>query len=263
LKKRLVLLSVLAGTAAIGTAAIAIRPFDREQPPTGQSQTLTAKSDSKTVPVFPAHYPEEVVDRLDTLLQPRFLKRDGEFGISRIYIPLNSHQFTRREGEKVIRTPLYALLPANADEKELIQAADSPGIPYVIGFLHSANTLGKPNDPVPANSRRYLMPDAQFETLAMHTALPESSPVQDRQTLNMWKQENLKAVNEVLKQSADKARKGEKVEAQAGDWLVMLRPVKASEAACLGCHGRAKAGDTLGVMAYAVRKPVFKQVAGR
>lgn len=38
-----------------------------------------------------------------------------------------------------------------------------------------------------------------------------------------------------------------------GGCVVLMRPVPARRA-CLACHAEAKAGDTLGVMVYSVRK---------
>jgi len=50
--------------------------------------------------------------------------------------------------------------------------------------------------------------------------------------------------------------KGVSVDTTVGTWQVAFRPVRASKASCLNCHAGANAGDMLGVMAYAVRKPV-------
>ena len=49
-------------------------------------------------------------------------------------------------------------------------------------------------------------------------------------------------------------RKGEREDVNFGNWLVALRPVRAEQDSCLGCHAGAKRGDTLGVMVYAVDK---------
>jgi len=41
------------------------------------------------------------------------------------------------------------------------------------------------------------------------------------------------------------------------DWLVVMRPIRATKPSCLGCHAGAKPGDTLGAMVYTVQKSLL------
>ena len=55
-----------------------------------------------------------------------------------------------------------------------------------------------------------------------------------------------------------KLMKGQEQQAETKDWHILMRPVLAAKQECLDCHTKAKMGDTLGVMVYAVRKTTRK-----
>ena len=67
-----------------------------------------------------------------------------------------------------------------------------------------------------------------------------------------WADKNL---TRVVLPSLPALRRGQGQTVDYQNWLVVMRPVRATHASCLGCHARrAKRGDTLGVMVYAVDK---------
>ena len=272
MKTPLLCLSALGGTLLLGASLLGTsRPLPKSGPDGAAARDGSAVPAPKLPVAHAAHTPQEVADRLDDLLQPRFQERAEFFGLSRIYVPLDAHQYTVHEADKIYRQPLYNLIGRSPEEKSLLTAANAANREYVVGFLHSANTLGDP--PLKKNARKHLpapahplpapdaMPEAYFEPLVIHGAENQGEKMKDRDHLAQWQIANMKAVNEAVKKAAARARKGEKMEVQAGEWVLLLRPVKAAQDSCLACHGRAKKGDTLGVMAYAIRSAAAKTAA--
>ena len=218
-----------------------------------KNRNAAAVSPRDIVSLRPAKSANDVAERLDSVLQPRFLERGEDFGLSRIYIPLNAHQYTHRDANnQVTRQPLYALVGRGADEKKLVAEANAPRKEYVVAFLHGKNTLGKSGDKTPERDslRGFGGVSFYFEPLVIHEAdAAQNAP----DKLALWFQTNLPEAEKMLSGSVVRARQGEKTSDEIGSYLVALRPVKA-QASCLGCHGRAKTGDTLGVLVYAVKK---------
>ena len=204
----------------------------------------------------PAKTAGEVADRLNALLQPRFQERGEVFGMDRIYLPLNAHQYTHREPNgAILRQMLYDLVGRDADEKYLIAEANAPKKDYVIGFLHGVNTLGKPGEKKNGQDllRSRAVASNRLELLVTHEQGVMTGYLEGHNKLSDWANQTLPTLSKALSASDGKAQKGEKTTEAVGAWVLTLRPVKA-QAACLSCHGKAKTGDTLGVMAYAVRK---------
>ena len=206
-------------------------------------------------PPHPAKTAMDVANRLDAMLQPRFLERAEDFGLDRVYIPLNAHEFSKRDEKGVsVRQPLYDLIGRDGGEKTLLAEANAPQKDYVVAFLHCASTLGKPGDKnIGSDALRNYKPPFYLEPLVVHEKGVTASYLDNRAKIFKWLAENLPNAEKSLSASAVKAKMGEKTSDTVGAYMVTLRPVKA-QASCLGCHGRAKAGDTLGVMAYAVKK---------
>ena len=223
----------------------------------GWKERDAAKTPALTIsPPRPAKTAAEVADRLDALLQPRFQEQAEDFGLDRIYIPLNAHQYTSRDAEgHKFRQPLYSLIGRSAEEKRLLAEADAPQKEYVVAFLHCDSALGKPGDKNPNRPRlrASASPLFYFETLVVHDEKGEASLLEDRNKVALWFKNNMPEAEKSLSDSAAKARRGEKTSDAVGAYFVALRPVKAQKS-CLQCHGKAKTGDTLGVMAYAVKK---------
>ena len=211
-----------------------------------------AKTTVPAVPPHPAKTAVEVADRLDSLLQPRFLERGEVFGVERIILPLSAHALTYRDANGQLgRQLLYALIGRDSKEKTLLAEADAPQKDYVVGFLHGANTLGKLNEKKTAFGRASLTD--RFEPFVMREKGANASYSAINNNFAAWMQETFSTFDKSLAASDAKAQKGEKTTDSAGAWVLALRPVKA-QASCLQCHGKAKTGDTLGVMFYAVKK---------
>lgn len=203
-------------------------------------------------PSHPAKTAMDVADRLDALIQPRFLERGEVFGTNRIILPLQSHALSYRDSNGTLGSQaLYALIGRDSKEKTLLAEADAPQKDYVVGFLHGANTLGKPTNKKTGFDR--ISAADRFEPFVMHEKGLTASYGAINNDLAAWMQETFSTFDKSLPVSEAKAQKGEKTTDTVGVWVLTLRPVKA-QSACLECHGRAKKGDTLGVMAYAVKK---------
>ena len=210
----------------------------------------------KIVAPHPAKTAGQVADRLDALLQPRFQERGEVFGMDRIYLPLNAHQYYQRGPNGILtRQLLYDLVGRDENEKFLIAEANSPQKDYVVGVLHGVNTLGKPGEKkTDADFTRSRAASAnRLEVLVMHEQGVTTGYLDGHNKLSAWAREVLPTLEKALTTADPKAQKGQKTTDTVGAWTLTLRPVKA-QASCLGCHGKAQKGDTLGVMAYAVKK---------
>ena len=223
----------------------------------GWKERDAAKAPRPTIAApHPAKTATEVADRLDALLQPRFQERGDVFGMDRVYLPLNAHQYNHREPDgKITRQLLYDLVGRGADEKYLIAEANAPQKDYVVGFLHGVNTLGKPGEKkTDADfTRSRAAASNRLEILVAHEQGVTTGYREGQNKLSAWAKATLPTLDKALTASDVKAQNGQKTTDTVGAWVLTLRPVKAQES-CLGCHGKAKKGDTLGVMAYAVKK---------
>lgn len=173
--------------------------------------------------------PQQVAETLDAIVQPRFQKNAGRFGVDRVL--LAGHDTA------------YGLAAENAGERRKFQQVRAAHRPYVIAFLHCAH---KPGQYVHSKERGDGVTHPFVETLAAETATNDGAS-----KLCEWSDANLDKA--VLPEVAT-LRRGIGVDRDFGNWRVVLRPVRADREACLTCHAGAKRGDTLGVMVYAVDK---------
>ncbi len=220
-----------------------------------------------SAPVTPdAATPRQIADSLDAIMQPRFQDdRAGVFGTGRLVPTVRGH------------IAVNYFQPNTDLEKKLWSQAMGTHRPFLVSFLHCAHVPGKFKD-APAS---ITYPS---QTVRVPTALPNSAavpwmvarPSMDRlidQTFTPgpdWTNPNVRARvaaanqarQEILQQVATDAlpalRHGQSQEKMMGDWLVVMRPVRASKDSCLTCHVGAKRGDTLGAMVYAVSNTVNK-----
>lgn len=191
--------------------------------------------------------PLQVADALDGVMQPRFLNEEAGFGISRI-ITINGHE------------SVAYFKPRNDHEKRLMARIQAAGRKYTISFLHCAHVPGKYPGFETANKKR--LPG---ERVSRVEAQPHLTPLlayqpgkaqPERISLGSpgIAREEWTKVQKLAVDAMPRLKKGKDVETNQGDWLIVMRPVTASQDSCLKCHSGAKAGDTLGVMVYSISK---------
>ena len=176
--------------------------------------------------------PQQVADTLDSIVQPRFQKNAGRFGVDRVL--LAGHDTA------------YGLAAENAGERRKFQQVRAAHRPYVIAFLHCAH---KPGQYAHSKERSDSMTDPFVETLAAETATEDGVS-----KLWEWSDANL---DKAVLPEVTTLRQGNGVDKDFGNWRIVLRPVRADKDACLSCHAGAKRGDTLGVMVYAVDRNII------
>lgn len=205
--------------------------------------------------------PKQVADDLDSIIQPRFQDlAAGTFGLSRMVPVVRGHPLVAYEGYGAFRTNTLA-------EAALLVRADAAHRPYVIAFLHCA--------PLPGASAAHFSGsqtpsfgtsggfgfDSGFGTSVPMMAYPGPSPLTTIAIAgshdDYYKKTQPLLLNAVMK-ALPQAEKGTPMQAQAENWTLFLRPVAASQEACLTCHTSATRGDTLGVMVYAVDRDIIR-----
>ena len=203
--------------------------------------------------------PKQVADDLDSIIQPRFQDLTaGNFGLSRMVPVVRGHPLVVYEGYGAFHTNT----PAEASR---LARADTSHSPYVNYFVHCA--------PLPGSSTAGFS-GAQASPFGNSGSFGTSAPTKDYPGIGYsgsspfttiaiaGSQDNYKETQPLLLNAAMKAlpqaEKGKPVQAQAGNWTLFLRPVAASQEACLTCHTSATRGETLGVMVYAVNKNITR-----
>jgi hypothetical protein len=176
----------------------------------------------------------QVAEALDTYVQPRFeILRDKNFGAIRIV-------YRRHAG-------LVQLKVDSEQEKQIIANVNATKRDYAISLLHCA---APPNRGVPSKPRLELLYAnrqlvASDNTYGIRSKMAEADLPRDL-PLEATKEKAAKVLPQLLA--------GKEYRASQPHWDVLMRPVLASNKACVGCHENAKLGDTLGVMVYHVRK---------
>ena len=177
--------------------------------------------------------PHQVAETLDRLVQPRFQQNAGRFGMSRI-VDLDGHN------------NIYFLEAEAPGERRLIRRVYGSHRSVVIAFLHMRHKPGAHIDPkTPPQAQ-----DADFQPSVDALAAIGASQAGTDRTYD-WAYKNL---TRVALSSLPALRRGQGRTVDYQNWLVVMRPVLATHASCVGCHTGAKHGDTLGVMVYAVDK---------
>ena len=191
------------------------------------SATLTAILSAATPPVIKAAEPVEIT-RLNECIQVRFLDRRS-FGMARV-APV------RRHGN------LRTFVPENPTERALVEQMSGKELEVAVFLVgrqalpESASGIGRAGPQGPASVT--WNPDA---------ALPEAAVL-------------LSAGKKALKTIGE----GKGYDIRSGEWTVAMRPLRASNEGCLGCHiyGAAasnglaapKLGEPLGVVMYVYRR---------
>lgn len=171
--------------------------------------------------------PLQAADDLDGIVQPRFQEDAGEFGVDRVVI--GGHD------------DVYELNARSGADRSRLRRVKDARRPFVLAFLHCAHKPGKNvgskrTDTLGKDFTPYL------DVLAVGTKTQAGAD-----KLHDWGETHLEGLT---KPSLAQLKRGADAETTSGNWLVLMRPVRAARDSCLGCH----AGDTLGVMVYAVDK---------
>ena len=199
--------------------------------------TLAVLHSQPVKKVVPAPDPAlQVADDLDAIAQARFQDTTlPVFGTNRMGVPVIGHSLA-------VRTPA---------ERKRQQRAAIIGRSYVITFLHCAVV------PATAPDRRLpplsalAVPTPYLTLLTVGPKTPLGARYHSRPDGpyfdgpdGRWKGIAMSRLPLLLQ--------GKSAQAVDGDWLVVMRPIRALQKSCLGCHTTAKRGDTLGVMVYGV-----------
>ena len=193
--------------------------------------------------------PQTVANLLDKLVQPRFLQDAGKFGMDRLVIA--GHEDQSAHGMETV----YYLKPKNENETSLLRSANAAKRDYAIGFIHCAHKPGKflPKSKTNSGSTTTsITPGNTFQTLVVHQDNKDLYDMPDGFETEQWNKRNWVGMNRVVKQAMARVKEGQGVDVNMARLFVALRPIKASQSSCLGCHRGAKNGDTLGIMAYAI-----------
>jgi hypothetical protein len=215
-----IVLCSVAGIAA-AVAGVGLSQKLRTPKPISQSINAPEKTDFSKQ--------RTVADAIDKLIDARFQIVDGKtFGESRI-VEIDGHG---RISEN--------FAPEGKTEESLMQIANAPKLGYYFGFLHLGHAMAGKHD---SEERKYLK-----EQIGRVDHL-HSSPVDV-----LASEADYNRLQAFGRSVASRATHGEAFETADGKYVAFVRPVKATQASCVGCHTEAKRGDTLGAMIYWVAK---------
>ena len=177
--------------------------------------------------------PQQVADTLDGIVQPRFQKNAGRFGIDRV-VHLDGH-----EGVAWVD-------PNNPAEARQFAAVKASHRSYVLAFLHCRHKPGAHVDPpTPA-----APPERHFQP-GVYPLMAVGGTQAGADKTFQWAD---KALGPVVLPHFAQLNRGQPAQAEYENWVIVMRPVRALHQACVNCHAGTKIGDTLGVMVYAVDK---------
>ena len=229
------LILVSAGTTLLSTAFV----FSLHGQPVG-----------KAVPPL-ADQALQVANDLDAVAQARFENTNAtSFGVPRL-VTVRGH------------TNLAGFYQPDAQEQKRIAQANSANRDYLVAFLHFSHVPGVQPGSQNANSYRGVSTEARFSTLFANPntlgqmgdeVFLSDSGLALRIVYLLPQSVVQKTIQKVVSQNLPHVENGQNEQASEGNWLVVMRPVRALQDSCLGCHAGAKRGDTLGVMVYAVSK---------
>ncbi len=230
---------------------------------------LTLWTSSHSQSIDKPDTPLKVALVLDCITQPRFQDDMKNFGLSRMLPTAGGHLVAGK-----------ILLPSQKD-RDLFKSAENAHRDFEIAFVHCAHVPGsvvkvlasdapgERSPSLPATSKRGggfgapLATPREAETTCrlsevcnrmrhLYAARPKTA---DEETATLFQE-----MTTTAQKALPKLKQGQGVEQSVGDWLVVIRPVRAMKTSCLKCHEGAKLGDTLGALAYAVSKQTFAAV---
>ncbi len=188
--------------------------------------------------------PLEVANTLDKVLQARFHKDSGKFGITRIGLP--GH------------TNVLGLHAEAEEDKPLLKALQEAKYPYAIGFFRCAH---KPGTRFISEQEQNIRPEPReninhYWTVGIVQNQKYFSNGEDgvpEREAKQWAQHYEPAIQKACVKSLASLKLGKPISILQKPFLIAMRPVRAIEKKCLGCHKQAKRGDTLGVLVYTIR----------
>ena len=191
-----------------------------------------------TLPALSSHpdaspqTPQQVADTLDAIVQPRFQKNAGRFGVNRV-VQIGGHE------------RVSWIDPNSPVERRQFAAVQASHRSYVLAFLHCRHKPGAYVDPPTPGTI-----DAGFKP-SVDALLTVGGTQAGADRTFQWAN---KALGPLILPYLEPLKHGHPVQADYENWVVVMRPVRALHQSCLGCHAGAQRGDTLGVMVYAVDK---------
>lgn len=199
-----------------------------------------------------ADTPLKVAETLDCLLQPKFQTFDGRFGVSERTEELCMDDYFQTR-----------LRIETAQDRKYHALAEAAHRDYFVMFLHCAQKpAAKYRDKADRRDRlqstkEVALPLPDGPSLDVIDAKRGAPATRERLRNLLYAQG--KQWQKACVSELPRLRRGERVNADSGDWLLAMRPVRAVKRECLGCHTSAKKGDTLGVMVYAVSRKATLQ----
>lgn len=195
----------------------------------------------------PATSAEEVVDRLEMVLQPKFQDIDKLGVLSRIP-RISGH-------ENVI------LAKSNVKDRDALDSAHAANLAYDVTFVRVKDfpkldeyreRLRK--NGIPADQVEEKLP-ARLRAGGMVHIARSPGTVGQPEGLNGKLKEDAEDLTKIAAKQMAKLRRGDRLDENLKGLLVAYRPIKAVDK-CLSCHSGTKSGDTLGTLRYVVaRKP--------
>lgn len=192
-----------------------------------------------------ADTPPKVAEMLDCIIQPRFQKDAGVFGIERIVTLPGHHRIAG------------ILTPGDKQETEILQRVSRANRDYSISFLHCAHVPGKliGSASVPRKTPSgEVSPSLTMMIAQGHpwTYSDSHATAETRQALQRERQEIKDSLQKIAIDALPNLKKGKSAQTTLGRWYVSTRPILASKESCLGCHAGAKKNELLGAVVYAV-----------
>lgn len=194
---------------------------------------------------------KRISEALDNIAQPRFLDfSDGRFGPERL-VRVSGHDNVR-------------FRPESSREKELFAKAAEPRRDFCVLFMHCSHVPATAFyragiHVVPAEKRvgkdLYKATKPEDRRLAMPLLrYVDGKEFGPREKGNGFAtaERNIAEWQRIVDGRLGALKAGKSQTAESADWTLVMRPVRASQEACLKCHTESKRGDTLGVMVYAV-----------
>lgn len=185
----------------------------------------------------------KVAENLDNIIQARFLKIEGMFGLSRMTGPIGHTSIFWGS----INPAIEKFHAANPVEERLLLRANASGDGYIIAFLHFAHPAGHFGNNgfvnSPSDYKPWLTP---LFTQGIELKLSrDNHPVLDESTREDMQAAAVAELPHLLKGKAEEKRRG--------DLLLVMRPVRATQPSCVSCHSGSHSGEALGAMVYAVQ----------
>lgn len=193
---------------------------------------LLSDSHAASPPLASVQTPQQVADTLDSIIQPRFQKNAGRFGVDRIF-ELDGH------------AEVQWVDADSRSERRRFAAVKASHRPYIIAFLHCRHKPGAHIDP-PTKPAHLEFIAPKIDAL---TAVGATQTGAER--MYQWAD---KSLNPVVLPHFAALKQGQPAQAEFENWVIVMRPIRALHESCVTCHAGTKRGDTLGVMVYAVDK---------